>query len=112
MNFSNEITLIVYLECQKNQNGFAKKEKYETTVFANRKSVGRTEFYSAMQAGINQNVAYDVWCEEFEESAYIDENGKKHYPSRIEDNVVEYNITRTYTKDGEILEINCSKAEE
>ena len=111
MNFSDEIQLIAVVKCPKNQNGFRSEERRATTVFANRKSVGRAEFYAAMQVGINQSIAFDVWCADFEEAAYIDRNGKRHFPSRVEDNGVEYNIVRTYTKDGETLELNCSIAE-
>ncbi len=111
MNFSDEVKLITTVKCQKTSNGFPSEERYTTTVFANQKSVGRAEFYSAMQVGIKQSIAFDVWRADFEEAAHFGQNGKKHLPSRVEYNGTEYNIVRTYTKDGETLELNCSEAE-
>lgn len=69
----------------------------KTPVFADVLSVRRTEFYEGMKAGIQLSIAFKVMACDYSEQPYVDYNGKR------------YKIQRTYTKNGESLELNCSE---
>ena len=68
-----------------------------TEVFVDVKSVRRAEFYKSMQAGMELVIAFDL--------RVCDYSGQK----RIEHGGKQYRIVRAYTKDGEMMELNCSE---
>lgn len=67
-----------------------------TEVFVNAKSVKRAEFYQSANIGIDMTIAFDIRAADYENQPIIEFSGRR------------YLIKRTYTKDGEILELNCT----
>jgi len=67
-----------------------------TKVFANKKSVRQSEFYQAMAQGLRLEAMFEVRSMEYE--------GQRHlvYNNKV------YVITRTYTKNDEIMELVCT----
>lgn len=105
--YSDVINLIVVTQ-GKNENGFPAETETKFEVYADKKSVSRSEFYQSMQVGTTATAVFDTRICDFEESTVIDENGIKHEATRVEHDSKKYNIIRTYSKDGEMLEITCS----
>ncbi|WP_438498019.1 hypothetical protein [Paenibacillus sp. IHBB 3054] len=67
------------------------------TVFANKKSVRQSEFYQAFAAGLRPELVLEVRGME-----YADEP-KLRYAD------VDYYIIRSFSKNGEIMELVCSR---
>jgi SPP1 family predicted phage head-tail adaptor len=65
-------------------------------VFANKKSIRQTEFYQAASTGLKPEIMFEIRSIE-----YFDEP-KLEYENKT------YTIIRTYSKNGEILELICS----
>jgi hypothetical protein len=66
-------------------------------VFANRQSVGYSEFYKAAQAGYSAELKIIVRTEEYNGESYAEHEGKR------------YKILRTYeTKNGEFTELTLT----
>ncbi len=66
-------------------------------IFANEVSVRQSEFYQAHAVGLKPERVFEVWCVEYE--------GEK----RAKVGGVIYHIMRTYTKDGEKMELILSR---
>ena len=79
------------------------KDGYDTSiesfveVFVDVKSVTREEFYRSMQAGKELVRSFDIRACDYDGQPRIKYDGKQ------------YKIVRAYTKDGEIMELNCSE---
>lgn len=65
-------------------------------IFCDKKSVRQSEFYQAHATGLKAEIMFEIWCDEYNDEKQIRYNQK------------EYEIIRTYSKDGEILELTCS----
>jgi len=102
MRWCDEITLITTIPPTEatNENGFSNPEtETRKTVFANKKSVGYSEFYKAQQAGFTAELKFDVFTEEYEGQTMAEYGGKR------------YKILRTYVDPktaGEITELTLS----
>lgn len=66
-----------------------------TTVFAEKKSVKRSEFYAAYQVGLNVKHAFEVDADDY---AFASVNGED--PTELIYNGKRYVIVRAYEKDG------------
>lgn len=66
-------------------------------VFANKKSVKYTEFYSALAVGVKPDIIFEI-----REAEYNNEPKLKYGD-------IVYHVVRTYSKDGEKLELTCSR---
>jgi len=68
----------------------------EREVFANKKSIRQTEFYQALAAGMKPELMFEIRS--------IDYNGeiRLKYADKI------YDITRTFDRSGEVVELICS----
>ena len=98
MYFSDKITLrkeTVTLD----EYGDSAYTYTDTTVFADVRSVTRSEFYSASMAGIKIDVVFAVHAEDFNNQTIVT------YGS------AQYNIVRTYKKGEGIVELNCAVRE-
>ena len=81
MRWSDEITLIALSDPAErvNENGFKNpKAEVLTTVYANKKSVGYSEFYKAAQAGYQTEMKFDVLTEEYSGQELAEYNGKRY----------------------------------
>jgi SPP1 family predicted phage head-tail adaptor len=65
-------------------------------VFANKKSIGQTEFYQAAATGLKPEIKFEVRSLEYLGETTLSFNGR------------EYTILRTYDKNGEITELICT----
>jgi hypothetical protein len=66
-------------------------------VFVNRKSVRQSEFYQAFAAGMKPEIVYEIRTVEYQEEPKLRAEG------------IDYYIIRTFTKNGEITELICSR---
>ena len=68
MRWCEQITLIALADPtpRTNEHGFpADREETATTIFADKKSVGFSEFYKAQQAGYTTELKFDVYSFEY-----------------------------------------------
>lgn len=97
MRWSEQITLIALSEPSErvNEHGFPNDQtETATTIFANKKSVGYSEFYKAAQAGYTAEMKFDVYSQEYEGQEIAEFEGKR------------YRVLRTYVdKNGEFTEL-------
>ena len=80
-----------------NANGYDVIKETTSDVFADVQSVTRTEFYESMKAGISLACAFVVRCADYAGQKLIEFNGTR------------YKVERTYSYDGETVELNCSE---
>ncbi|MDL2206491.1 hypothetical protein LJC33_06215 [Eubacteriales bacterium OttesenSCG-928-N13] len=100
MRWTEQITLIALSEPEEltNEHGFpVDKPEAATTVFADKKSVGYSEFYKASQAGYMAEMKFDVRALEYSGQEIVEfpvASGKR------------YRVLRTYLhKNGEFIEL-------
>ena len=67
-------------------------------VFVNMKSATRSEFYAAKQAGDKIALVLEVRGSDYEGETRIEYGGNP------------YEVVRTYTRAGEVIELNCKEA--
>ena len=105
MRWSEQITLIALKEPNEaertNEHGFpVEREETATTVFADKKSVGYSEFYKAEMAGHTAEMKFDVRAFEYSGETiaeYPVSSGKR------------YRILRTYLhSEGEMIELTLA----
>lgn len=101
MRWGEELTLIALTTPAEpnNANGFPNPPiETATTVFANKKSIGRYEFYKGEMSGMNPRFSFDVYTEEFDGQNLAEYDGKR------------YHVLRSFTnKTGELTEIVLSE---
>lgn len=100
MRWCEQITLIALADPspRTNEHGFpADREETATTIFADKKSVGFSEFYKAQQAGYTTELKFDVYSFEYTGQQIVEypvSSGKR------------YRVLRTYTPpNGELTEL-------
>lgn len=81
MRWNDEITLISLIDPVErvNEHGFKNpKVEAKTTVYANKKSVGYSEFYKAAQAGYETTLKFDVYKAEYAGQKLAEYGGKRY----------------------------------
>ena len=91
-----DVAQLISVTATEDSEGYDVVSEARTEVFVDVKSVRREEFYRSRQAGIDLTIAFDVRACDYDGQPRIEYNGKQ------------YRIRRTYTRDGEMLELNCS----
>lgn len=71
----------------------------EREVFANKKSVRQSEFYQALAAGMKAEIMFEVRLVDYEGELRL------KYGDKV------YDVTRTYERNGEIIELVCAAME-
>lgn len=105
------IKLITVTGRTRNRNGFEIGEEcQENEIFAEVKSVGRTEYYDALRAGVKTSRIFDVHPEDYQMGCIV-KNNKTYRPSRVIYEGTEYRIGRTYCKSIDSMEITCEEVE-
>jgi len=81
------------------QDEYANEIETETTltVWADMVSVGRNEFYNALQTGLKPSMVITIKAFEYSGQKYVSHGGKR------------YKVERTYQADNENLELTCSE---
>lgn len=67
-------------------------------IFAERKSVGRSEFYAGYSVGLKPQYVFDILPEEYFLAA-VESTEKQFVPTHIRYKGIDYPIIRTYEKD-------------
>lgn len=81
----------------KDDDGYStKSDNKQRTVYANKRSVTRSEFYSANQSRRKADIILEIHAFEYEGEKYVEYNKKR------------YEVIRTYTVSPELLELTCS----
>lgn len=96
MRFRDEIALIEVGRTQ-GENGYPVETECRKEVFADVRSVKRSEFYKSLQAGLELSAAFLLRICDYEGQTRIEYEGKR------------YDVERVYTGDGELVELNCSE---
>lgn len=105
------IKLITVTGRTKDRDGFETgKECKENEIFAEVKSVGRTEYYEALRAGVKTSQIFDVNPDDYQMGCIV-KSGKKYRPSKVIYEGSEYRIERTYCKNMNSMEITCEEVE-
>lgn len=78
--------------------GYKERKEERRTVFVNKKSATRSEFYTAKQAGDKIVLVLDV--------RGVDYNGE----TRLYFGGDPFEVVRTYSRAGDVVELNCKEA--
>jgi SPP1 family predicted phage head-tail adaptor len=97
MMFSEVIKLYnIDNEARTELGGRDPKVVSQRELFASRESVRQSEFYQAMQAGLETRAVFKAWTHEYEEERVLEHKGKY------------FTIVRTY-EDGDYIYLTCTK---
>lgn len=94
-----DVATLVKVELTEDNEGYKSKKETLREVFVNRKSATRSEFYTAKQAGDKIALALDVRAADYQGEERVEFDGKP------------YEVVRTHTKNGEIVELNLKEAQ-
>ena len=92
----NDVIDLISMTEGKDAFGGLTKSPTKKRVFADRQSVGRNEFYAAMQTGLRPEVVFVIMSVDYANESRLEYAGKN------------YDIIRTYSKDGERTELICA----
>lgn len=92
-----DVVELISITATEDADGYITEMETRTEVFADAQSVKREEFYKGLQAGVELNTTFIIRACDFDSQKHLEFDGKR------------YTIVRTYTKDGEMLELNCSE---
>lgn len=95
MYFSDRITLRAVVNSV-DADGYPTPTNTDTSVWANKKSVARSEFYAANANSIDMTQVFEVHVEDWANQ------------TQVLDGVKVYKIERAYQKGLGIVELNCS----
>jgi len=98
MMWRDVIQLVGITEADDGGGGIIETET-RREVFANRRSIRQSEFYQAHAAGLKPEMMFEIRLIDYADEEWLVENGKKR------------RIMRTYSKNGEIIELVCSGVE-
>lgn len=94
--FKDVITLITVEQVSDGAGGYENKPGTKRTVFANKKSATRSEFYLAQQADLEVEVVFTVYLSEYNDERVIEHNNRY------------YSVIRTFEK-GDFIELTCQR---
>ena len=95
MFFRDTIDLIT-VTYSTNDYGDLLGSEVTTTVFADKQGIRQSEFYQAFQTGLKPELMFVIRAIDYNNQPKLSYNNKQ------------YDIIRTYNKDGEMLELVCS----
>lgn len=101
-----DIATLIYITETEDDDGYPIMAEEKTEVYVNKKSVTRTEFYTAMQSGFRPTALFEVRESDFEVTRHV-VNKKPVYADKLEHEGIIYDIIRTYVKENEIMELTC-----
>jgi SPP1 family predicted phage head-tail adaptor len=77
--------------------GYKTRAETRREVFADKQSAKRSEFYSARQSGDRIDIVFLVRAIDYDHETRIEHEGKS------------YDVVRSYTRAGEVYELNCTE---
>lgn len=101
-----DVANLIYIIETEDDDGYAIQSDVKTEVFVSKKSVTRSEFYTAMQSGMKPSVIFELRIEDYELTKHI-ENGKALFADKVEYEGAIYDIIRTYSKNESMIELTC-----
>ena len=99
MMFREIAELIKVIQVPDGYGGFT-ESTVSRTVFCNKKSIRSSEFYDAHAQGLKPEVALTVRVIDYEDEPRVHFDGH------------DYNVLRTYSKNGEFVDLVCEKRAE
>lgn len=93
----NDVVELVSVELDRDPDGYPMVEKKKKEVFCEVQSVKRSEFYEAYKAGLELALTVLMWNCDYSGEKDIEYSGKH------------YKVERTYMKDRQTIELNCSE---
>jgi SPP1 family predicted phage head-tail adaptor len=96
MRWGDVINLIA-ITYSENSIGDITETQTSRQIFANKKSIRQSEFYQAQAHGLKPEAMFEIRAID-----YADE-------TKLSFESLDYNIIRTYSKNGEILELICDR---
>ena len=97
MRYSEVVTLIPQALQDTDPDGYPQAAPTGREVFADIKSVKRSEFWTAKQSDVEIVLTVGVRVCDYKGERLLDYDGKR------------YRVERTFTPDGENIELNCSE---
>lgn len=94
MLFRDVIQLLSVVKSE-NDIGDTILSKVPRQVFANQKSIRQSEFYQAMATGLKPELMFEIRSIDYLNEETLEYNNKQ------------YSIIRTYSKNGEMIELIC-----
>ena len=91
---------VIFLISQKNMqdpNGYPVIQEEKKEVFADVRSVKRTEFFEALKAGISETIAFYIAACDYENQKIVEYEG------------IRYQVQRSYRTGMDWIELNCSE---
>lgn len=101
-----DIAKLIYITTTQDDDGFDIESDTVIEVFVNKKSVTRSEFYTAMQSGIKPSIVFELRTEDWELSRHNIEE-KVLYAEKVEYDSGTYDIIRSYEKGESMIELTC-----
>lgn len=95
--YDYELTLIGTSEWVRDDSGNYIPKETQTTVLCDLKSVTRSEFYSAAQAGLNPEQVFEINGFEYNGETEVEFLGER------------YSVIRTYRTSYETIELTCER---
>lgn len=102
LHWADELTLITELppdpQTKSDDDGFpVQLDEEKVPVYANKKSVGYSEYLKAAKAGLNLRLKFDIHTEEYSGQTLAEHDGKRYF------------VLRSYElENGEITELTLS----
>lgn len=105
------INLVTVTGKTRDKDGFETgEETLEHEIFAEVKSVGRTEYYDALRAGVKTSLIFEVHPEDYQMGCVVKDN-EKYRPTKVIYDQTEYRIGRAYRKSMDSMELTCEEVE-
>lgn len=92
-----DTAFLVAIETTQGPNGYPVEIESRSEVYVDLRSVKRSEFYASLQTGQELSVAFVMRVCDYAGQRRIEHDGKQ------------YTVIRSYTDDGELLELNCAE---
>ena len=97
MLFRDVIKLISITESVNALGDPVQSKTKSSDIFADKQSIRQSEFYQAAATGLRPEIMFVIRDSEYNQEPALEYNSK------------EYNIIRTYSKDGEFVELICNR---
>jgi SPP1 family predicted phage head-tail adaptor len=97
MMWRDQISLLTTTQTRNSYGEYVDGTETSRTVYANKKSVKFAEFYQARAQDIQADIIFEVYVIDYQDE------------KRLKFNNITYYIIRTYSKNGETVELTCSR---
>ena len=96
MGYCKDVITLVAVSSTRGTNGYKAVTETSTKVYADKKSVTRSEFYEALRSGVEPTVVFELFTYDYANQKYVDYDG------------VRYKVVRAYSK-GDMTQLNCTE---